>query len=814
MSEAEYRVFSDGYLKTPEDLETISLTLLSNGNPLLLSEVADIQYEPALRRQVADLNGQGEATGGIIVMRYGENANQTIESVKQKLGQLKKRIPKGVEIVEIYDRSKLINRAIDNLWQTLTLEWVIIGLVCLLFLGSLSSAFVAIVSLPIGILIAFCLMRFQDINANILSLGGIAIAIGTMVDGAIVMVEQAYRSVQKEQGTKPHWQIIKEASTKTGPAVFFSLLIITLSFLPVFILEGEISRLFTPLAHTKTSAMLAAALLSITLVPVLMGFFLRKVKPAKEKSSKTAMIYLSILGWVFKNPKKTLTAFALLLLISLKPASELHEEFMPPLDEGDWMYMPTTATGISIEKAREVLQKAHRSIKQVPEVDHVFGKVGRADTATDIAPLTMIESFVQLKPKSEWRDGLKPEKIKANLNQKVTIPSVTNAWVMPIKGRIDMLSTGIKTPLGLKISGPDLSSIETTGREIEKQLKTLPTTTQVYADKPMDARYIAMEVNRINAARYNLSVSEIQSIIQVAVNGQEVSTVIDNEKRFTIKLKVDRNYQSDIEGLKQFPFITSEGKHLLLGDVVNIKVQNGPAMIKSENARLQSLVFIETQQTDNKNYIQQANRLFDTLEFPQGVTIQWAGQYQAFERLKEKLFFLIPLILLGIILLLWFGLRNISSISIVIISLPIGLAGSLWLISSLDFALSVAVIVGIIAMAGIAIETVLIMLMFLKDAWNDLTIQNQEKRSTIKLHQLEHSLKQAAVLRSRPLLMTVVADLAGLIPILLSTGTGSEIMQRLAAPMIGGLITTLLMTLFLTPLLFYLFKSYSVQKAV
>ncbi|MCY4044722.1 MAG: efflux RND transporter permease subunit, partial [Cellvibrionales bacterium] len=575
--------------------------------------------------------------------------------------------------------------------------------------------------------------------------------------------------------------------------------------------EGQISRLFEPLAYTKTTAMLASALLSITLVPVLLGVCLRKIKPPKKHPAYYHKLYCQILGYVFTHPKKILGLFVVFLIISIWPITQIKQEFMPPLDEGDWMYMPSMATGLSIDKAREVLQKAHRSIKQIPEVEEVFGKAGRINSATDIAPLTMIESFIKLKPKDQWRENLTTDDLKNELNQQVDIPGLTNAWVMPIKGRIDMLTTGIKTPLGLIIRGPNLYAIETTGRQIEQSLTSLSETASVYADKAMDARYIHLDIKRQQAARFHLSIKDIQTVIQVAVNGQKVTQIIEGDKRFSVKLKATKAFQSDLERLKTFPLITPAGKHLMLGDVVDIRIQHGPAMIKSDNARLQSLLFIEAGDVDHKTYIAKANTLLKTLDLPQGVSIEWAGQFQTFEAFKTKLLWLLPLILLVITLLLWFSLNNITAISIVLLSLPIGLAGSLWLLAAMDFSFSVAVIVGIIAMMGIAIETVMIMLMYLNDAWESLTSDGQSSPASLDSSQLKTALSQAATLRCRPLFMTVVADLAGLIPILLSTGTGSEIMQRLAAPMIGGLVTTLIMTLVLTPLLFFIVKEHLIK---
>ncbi|MDQ4427025.1 CusA/CzcA family heavy metal efflux RND transporter, partial [Thalassolituus sp.] len=718
MAEAEYMIRATGYLESREDIEQIPLGLSEFGTPLLLKDVARVEVGPQMRRGIAELNGKGEVVGGIVVMRYGENAANTINSVKARLEELTPGLPDGVEIIPVYDRSALIDRAVDNLWEKLAEEFIVVILVCLLFLFHIRSGFVALISLPVGILAAFLVMKLQGLNANIMSLGGIAIAIGAMIDGAIVMIENMHKHMERTKVTAANrWEIVVRSASEVGPALFFSLLIITVSFIPVFTLEAQEGRMFSPLAFTKTYAMAASAALAITLVPVLMGYFVRgniRSESSNPVNRVLVGLYQPLLKGVLRYPVAVIVAALILVLLTLWPAQKLGSEFMPELDEGDLMYMPTTYAGLSVGKARELLQQTDKLIATVPEVKSVFGKVGRADTATDPAPLTMIETFIQLHPKSEWRDGMTTDKLKAELDALVKFPGLTNAWVMPIKTRIDMLSTGIKTPLGIKISGPDLDQIESLGRALEELLGDLKGTRSVYSERVSAGRYITIEPDRWAAARYGLNMADVHDIIASSVGGQTLATTVEGLERYPVNVRYPQSYRDSPEALEALPVVTESGVHIRLGDIAEVRVESGPPAIKSENGRPSGWTYIDVDDVDFATYIEQArDRLNSKLELPPGYSLTWAGQYEYMQRAKEKLTYIVPLTLALIVLLLAMNFRRFSDVAIIIASLPLALVGSVWLMYILGYHISVAAGVGFIALAGVATELSVIMLVFL-----------------------------------------------------------------------------------------------------
>lgn len=818
MAEAEYMVRVTGYVLNKEDIGNIPLGMNVNGTPLLLKDIAEIDDGPQMRRGIAELNGEGETVGGIVVMRYGENAQKTIELVKAKLETLKKGLPEGVEIVPVYDRSKLIESAVDNLTFKLLEEFGVVALVCIIFLFHVRSSLVAIVSLPVGILAAFIVMYMQGLNANIMSLGGIAIAIGAMIDGAIVMIENMHKHMERTPLTKENrWRIVAESASEVGPALFFSLLIITISFVPVFTLEAQEGRMFAPLAFTKTYAMAASAALAITLVPVLMGYFIRgKVLP-EHKNPINRMLtagYMPILTGVLKYPKMLLLSSLIVLGIGLWPLDKIGSEFIPPLDEGDLMYMPTTYPGISIGKAREVLQQTDKLIKTVPEVETVFGKVGRAETATDPAPLTMIETFIQLKPKSQWREGVTIDSLKKEFDSIVKLPGVTNAWVMPIKTRIDMLSTGIKTPIGIKIAGPDLKVIENIGKDLEKIIKEVPGTSSVYSERVAGGRYIKVDIQREKAARYGLDISYLQQIVSTAVGGMNVSQTVEGLERYPINLRYPQDYRSSPEQLSLLPIITPSGQRVTLGDVAKVYVEDGPPGIKSENARLNGWAFIDIDDVDIGSYVKNAQAAVnEKLKLPAGYSIGWSGQYEYMERAKAKLIYVVPLTLMIIIILLYINFRNFVEVAIIMGTLPLAMVGSIWLMYIQGYNFSVAVAVGFIALAGVAVEIGVIMLVYLNQAYNEM-IEKCAAQSILPSEEtLRHAVLHGAGMRVRPVMMTATAIIAGLLPILYGTGTGSEVMGRIAAPMVGGMISAVILTLLVVPALYFIWKRNDINKA-
>lgn len=809
MAEAEYMVRASGYLQSEEDLANIPLGVNENGTPLLLKDVADIGLGPQMRRGIAELNGEGETVGGVVVMRFGENAQTTIDGVKAKLEQLQQGLPEGVEIVTVYDRSGLIERAVENLWHKLLEEFIVVALVCMVFLFHVRSSLVAIFSLPVGILTAFIIMHAQGINANIMSLGGIAIAIGAMIDGAIVMIENMHKHMEKTPLTKENrWQIVAESASEVGPALFFSLLIITVSFVPVFTLEAQEGRMFSPLAFTKTYAMAASAALAITLVPVLMGYFIRgRVLPEHKNPINRFLIatYMPILKKVLAFPKTTLVIALLLLSTVIWPLGKIGSEFIPPLDEGDLMYMPTTYPGISIGKARELLQQTDKLIASVPEVKTVFGKIGRADSATDPAPLTMIETFIQLKPQSEWREGVTTESLKKELDALVKLPGVTNAWVMPIKTRIDMLATGIKTPVGIKIAGPDLSVIQDIGKQLEVILKDVEGTASVYSERVAGGRYLNIDIDRAKAARYGLNIADVQQVIASAIGGMNVTQTVEGLERYPVNIRYPQAYRDSPQQLALLPIVTAKGERIALGDVADIKIEDGPPGIKSENARINGWTFVDIDGIDVGTYVVNAQKVVaEQLELPAGYSVGWSGQYEYMERAKAKLTYVIPLTLAIIAILLFMNFRSFIEVAILMGTLPFALIGSIWLMYWQGFNFSIAVGVGFIALAGVAVEISVIMLVYLNQAWH--RAKEKCETNTLSPEALRQAVIDGAGLRVRPVMMTAAAIIVGLLPILYGTGTGSEVMSRIAAPMVGGMVSAIFLTLLVLPAVYFMWK--------
>jgi len=879
LAEAEYMVRTRGYLNGLEDLQHVPIMVTEMGTPVLLRDIAQVRIGPEMRRVVADLDGEGEVTGGIVVMRYGENALATIERVKEKLDTLRQGLPPGVEIIETYDRSALIERAVTNLRDKLVEEFIVVALVCLAFLFHLRSAFVAIVTLPLGILASFVIMQQQGINANIMSLGGIAIAIGAMVDAAIVMIENAHKHLERYHHTyghapknAEHWRVITQAATEVGPALFFSLLIITLSFLPVFTLEAQEGRLFAPLAFTKTYAMAASAGLAVTLVPVLMGYFIRGRIPAEDRNPLNAFLiwlYRPALTAVMRAPRLTLLVALLLMFSMVIPISGVGgllaplkwpfqvvrtlspqdrddavgaiiarieqaqqgfardwrrafegtpwlarfadgqgSEFMPELDEGDLMYMPTTLPGLSIGKAQELLQQTDRLIRGIPEVSRVFGKIGRADTATDPAPLTMIETVIQLKPRERWREGMTPQKIIEALDAAVQYPGVTNAWVMPIKTRIDMLATGIKTPVGIKVAGPDLDEIERIGRDIEQVVMGVPGTTSAYSERVAGGRYIDIVPDRIAAARYGLNIDDISQVVAAAVGGINITQTVEGLERYPVNLRFPRERRDDVDKLRALPLVTPTGAQITLGQIADVRIIDGPPMLKSENGRLNGWTFVDIRNVDLGSYVASAQQAVrEQVELPAGYSITWSGQYEYMLRANARLAQVVPLTLVIIFVLLYLTFRHAGQALMVMASLPFALVGGFWLIFLIEFNLSVAVGVGFIALAGVAAEFGVVMLVYLDNALRD-----QAQKGPLTPDGLRAAIMEGAVMRVRPKAMTVAVIVAGLLPIFFGTGTGSEVMSRIAAPMIGGMITAPLLSLFVIPVIYLMWKRRTVDE--
>ncbi|MDO6500660.1 efflux RND transporter permease subunit [Photobacterium sanguinicancri] len=814
VAEAEHMVRATGYISDVDDLKNIPLKVTDRGTPLMLGEVADIQVGPQMRRGISELNGEGEAVGGIVVMRFGENAREVIANVKAKLADLQRSLPEGVEIVPTYDRSELIESAVDNLYEKLLEEFIVVALVCALFLFHIRSSLVVAISLPIGILTAFIIMHWQGINANIMSLGGIAIAIGAMVDGAIVMIENVHKHIERTPLTdKNRWQVISKAAEEVGTPLFFSLIIITLSFVPVFALEGQEGKMFAPLAFTKTFAMAASAGLAITLVPVLMGYFIRgKVLPEHKNPVNRAVValYRPLLNLGLRFPKTVIVVALALMVSAYYPISKMGSEFIPPLDEGDLMYMPTTYPGISIGKARELLQQTDRLIKTVPEVKTVWGKIGRAETATDPAPLTMIETIIQFKPRSEWRDGVTSESLRSELDSLIQFPGVTNAWVMPIKTRIDMLATGIKTPIGIKIAGPDLKTIEQIGTQLEDALRNIEGTASVYAERVAGGRYITMDIKRRAAARYGLSIQDIQQVISTAVGGMNVGETIEGLERYPINVRYPQHYRDSLVKLQNLPLVTASGARIALADVADIRFEDGPPMIKTENARPNGWVFIDIEGRDLGSYVEAAQqKVAETVVLPAGYSLAWSGQYEYMERAKARLSVVVPATIAIIMLLLYLSFRRVGEVLIIMATLPLAMVGGVWLMHALGYNFSIAVGVGFIALAGVAVEIGVIMLVYLNQAWQSKEEAARNSHSVLSQSDLFTAIQEGAGLRVRPVMMTVATVIIGLIPIMLGDGTGSSVMQRIAAPMIGGMASALILTLVVLPAAFKLWKTHS-----
>jgi Cu(I)/Ag(I) efflux system membrane protein CusA/SilA len=814
LGEAEYMVRARGYLKTLDDFRTIPVSLGDSGTPVLLKDVARIQIGPEMRRGISELGGQGEAVGGVIVMRSGKNALETIAAVKAKIESLKKGLPAGVEIVPTYDRSSLIERAIRHLRDKLIEEFVVVALVCVVFLFHLRSSLVAIVTLPLGILIAFIVMRYQGVNANIMSLGGIAIAIGAMVDAAVVMIENAHKHIElwrhEHQGERlegdDQWRVIGDAAAEVGPALFFSLLIITLSFIPVFALEAQEGRLFSPLAFTKTYAMAAAAGLSVTLVPVLMGYSIRGRIPDEHRNPLNRVLialYRPVLRTVLRFPKATLVVALLMLAVSIYPVVRLGAEFMPPLDEGDILYMPSALPGLSAGTAASVLQHTDRLIMSVPEVHTVFGKMGRAETATDPAPLEMVETTIQFKPREEWRPGMTMPKLIEELDQIVKIPGLTNVWVPPIRNRIDMLATGIKSPLGIKVAGPDLAEIERVAQDIERVVKDIPGVSSALAERLTGGRYIDITIDRPAAARYGMNVSDVQDIVSAAIGGENIAETVEGLQRFPINVRYPRELRDSLEKLRALPIVTERGAQIQLGAITRLSIVDGPPMLKSENARLSGWVYVDIRGRDLQSVVHDAQRaVTDKVKLPPGYSVSWSGQFEFLERAQKRLKAVVPFTLVIIFVLLYLTFHRVSEALLIMLSVPFALIGGFWLMWLLGYNISVASAVGFIALAGVAAEFGVIMLLYLKQA----IAKRLDAEGQLSRQQLEAALMEGAVLRVRPKAMTVAVILAGLLPIMWSGGTGAEVMQRIAAPMVGGMVTAPLLSMLVIPAAYLLMR--------
>ncbi len=812
LGETEFMVRGLGYIQSIQDIESIPIGVDKDGTPITIQQVANVHIGPELRRGLAELNGEGEVVGGVVIMRFGENALKTIELVKEKLKDLEKGLPEGVTIHTAYDRSSLIERAIDNLVDKLLEESIVVALVTIIFLMHFRSAFVAILTLPIGILMAFLVMKWQGLNANIMSLSGIAIAIGAMVDAAIVMIENAHKHIERDGGKKDHWQIILDSSKEVGPALFYSLLIITLSFLPVFTLQAQEGRLFKPLAFTKTYSMAAAALLALTVVPVFMGYLIRgKIMPEERNPINRFLIkvYRPVINFVLRFKWSTIIAAVVVLIISIYPVEHIGSEFMPPLNEGDLLYMPTTDPGISITKAREILQQTDKIIKSFPEVHHVFGKIGRAETATDPAPLSMIETTIMLAPKDQWRPGMTVEKLVEEMDNAIKFPGLTNAWTMPIKTRIDMLSTGIKTPIGIKIMGSDLQTLSDLGEEISSVIKGVEGTLSVFADKAVGGNYFDLKINREEAARYGLTVGAVQEVIMAAIGGMNVTYTVEGLERYPVNVRYSRELRDNIEALKRVLIPTPTGTQIPISYVADIEIKKGPPVIKSENARTTAWLYVDIRGIDVGTYVEKARKVVEEkVKFPEGYSLVWSGQYEYMERAQKRLQLVIPITLVIIFLLLYFNFKNIQESLIVMLSLPFSLVGGIWYLYILDYNFSVAVGVGFIALAGVAAETGVIMLIYLDQAYKDMKDRGRMR----SMSDLYHAIIEGAVNRVRPKMMTVMAIMAGLIPIMWGTGTGSQVMKRIAAPMIGGMVTSTILTLIVIPAIYELWKGREVKR--
>ncbi len=813
LAEAEYMVRASGYLQTLEDFRSIPLQLSAASVPVTLGDVAHVQLGPEMRRGIAELDGEGETVGGVVILRSGKNARETLAAVHARLNELKGSLPAGVEIITTYDRSQLIDRAVKNLSFKLLEEFIVVALVCGLFLWHLRSSLVAIVSLPIGVLIAFAVMRYQGINANIMSLGGIAIAIGAMVDAAVVMIENAHKKAEAWRHANPgqvlegdeHWQVMTRAAQEVGPALFFCLLIITLSFIPVFTLEAQEGRLFGPLAFTKTYAMAAAAGLSVTLVPVLMGYWIRGRLPDETRNPLNRgliQLYRPALEAVLAHPKSTIVVALLVLATALWPVSRLGGEFLPPMDEGDLLYMPSALPGLSAQKAVQLLQQTDRMIRTVPEVETVFGKAGRAESATDPAPLEMFETTIRFKPREQWRAGMTPEKLVEELDRAVQVPGLTNIWIPPIRNRIDMLATGIKSPIGVKIAGANLEEIDRVSQQVEAVAKQVPGVSSTLAERLVGGRYIDIDIDRRDAARYGLNIADVQSIVASAIGGETVGETVEGLARYPISVRYPREWRDTPQTLEQLPILTPLGSQVTLGTVARVRVSDGPPMLRSENARLAGWVYVDVRGRDIASVVADLRRAVAAeVSLLPGMSLSYSGQFEFLERANERLKLVVPATLLIIFVLLYLTFGRLDEALLIMLTLPFALTGGVWFLYLMGYNLSVATGVGFIALAGVAAEFGVIMLLYLKNAWTE-----QQQKGLLDEAALCEAIREGAVQRVRPKAMTVAVIVAGLLPILLGAGTGSEVMSRIAAPMVGGMLSAPLLSLFVIPAIYRLMR--------
>ncbi|MCQ4229878.1 efflux RND transporter permease subunit [Pseudomonas stutzeri] len=813
LAEAEYMVRASGYLQTLEDFRSIPLQLSAASVPVTLGDVAHVQLGPEMRRGIAELDGEGETVGGVVILRSGKNARETLAAVHARLDELKGSLPAGVEIITTYDRSQLIDRAVKNLSFKLLEEFIVVALVCGLFLWHLRSSLVAIVSLPIGVLIAFAVMRYQGINANIMSLGGIAIAIGAMVDAAVVMIENAHKKAEAWRHANPgqvlegdeHWQVMTRAAQEVGPALFFCLLIITLSFIPVFTLEAQEGRLFGPLAFTKTYAMAAAAGLSVTLVPVLMGYWIRGRLPDETRNPLNRgliQLYRPALEAVLAHPKSTIVVALLVLATALWPVSRLGGEFLPPMDEGDLLYMPSALPGLSAQKAVQLLQQTDRMIRTVPEVETVFGKAGRAESATDPAPLEMFETTIRFKPREQWRAGMTPEKLVEELDRAVQVPGLTNIWIPPIRNRIDMLATGIKSPIGVKIAGANLEEIDRVSQQVEAVAKQVPGVSSALAERLVGGRYIDIDIDRRDAARYGLNIADVQSIVASAIGGETVGETVEGLARYPISVRYPREWRDAPQTLEQLPILTPLGSQVTLGTVARVRVSDGPPMLRSENARLAGWVYVDVRGRDIASVVADLRRAVAAeVSLLPGMSLSYSGQFEFLERANERLKLVVPATLLIIFVLLYLTFGRLDEALLIMLTLPFALTGGVWFLYLMGYNLSVATGVGFIALAGVAAEFGVIMLLYLKNAWTE-----QQQKGLLDEAALCEAIREGAVQRVRPKAMTVAVIVAGLLPILLGAGTGSEVMSRIAAPMVGGMLSAPLLSLFVIPAIYRLMR--------
>ena len=812
VAEKEFMIRGLGYVRSVEDIRRIGLGAGVDGTPILLEDVARVSVGPESRRGLAEWNGEGEIVGGIVVVRPGTDVRKVIDDVKAKLAEIGPGLPDGVEIEVAYDRTSLIDRAVASIRASLLQQLLIVGLVCLIFLSHIRSGFVAVVALPTGILLAMIAVKLQGLTLNIMSLGGIAVAIGTMVDAGIVMVENAHRHIARSGGRRSRWEVVAGAAREVGPSLFLALLVITVSFMPVFALEAQEGRLFRPLAFTKTYAMAAAALLSVTLVPVLVGYWVRGRirRPSATPAGRVlAGAYRPVVGFVLRFRGWVIGAAVIALLATWLPWSRLGSEFMPPLWEGDLLYMPTTLPGVSITEAREILQQTDRVIRTFPEVRHVFGKVGRAESATDPAPLSMIETTIALKPRSEWRPGMTPDALIAEMDAALTIPGLTNAWTMPIRGRIDMLSTGIRTPVGIKVAGPDLAELDRLGREIEAVVRDVPGTASVYADRLLGGNYLDIEIDRVAIARHGLTVQDVQDVIRTAIGGMNITTTVEGLERYPVNLRYGRELRDDLPGLRSVLVATPDGHNVPLGELVGMEYASGPPSIKSEGARPNAWVYVDVRDTDLGSYVKTAREaVTNGVSLPEGYTLAWSGRYEFLERAEERLALLIPLTLFLIFVLIYVATKSATETLLVLAGVPFAVAGSFWLLHALDYDLSVAAWVGVIALAGLYAETAIVFLLYLNISYRDY----RDRGLLTDRGALVQAIRKGAVRRVRPVVMTIATDVFGLLPIMWSAGAGADVMKRIAAPLVGGVVTSGAVVLLLLPVGFLLLKQRGLPK--